>query len=95
VEFELHRCPRIETLRDELREAGFTAIRGELAEFEYMLTTAAAYEARVFSSLLYISAEAHQRGVTRLQERLAKGPLPCTSRYFMLWADKPTASRGC
>jgi ubiquinone/menaquinone biosynthesis C-methylase UbiE len=94
VEFELQRCPSIEKLQHELREAGFTAIRDELAQFEYMLTTAAPYEARVFSSLLYISAEAHQRGVARLQERLAKGPLPCTSRYFMLWAERPTATRG-
>jgi SAM-dependent methyltransferase len=94
VEFELRRCPRIETLQHELCEVGFTTVRDELAEFEYMLTTAAPYEARVFSSLLYINDEAHRRGVARLRERLAKGPLPCTSRYFMLWAEKSNAIVG-
>lgn len=90
VEVELARYPRIEQLRVEKHQCGLVNIREALVEHRYEVTSAAPYEARVFSSLLYISDDAHQRGVAKLQSRLRQGPLPCTSRYLMLWGDNPS-----
>lgn len=87
VNVELARYPRIDVLTRDLASVGFSSIVDELAEFSYELTSAAPYRARVFSSLLFIDDDAFQRGLARLDAALQKGPVPCTSRYTLVWAE--------
>lgn len=90
VEVELGRYPTIETLRSEMEIAGFVSLREDLAEFTYELTESSAYRDKVFSSLRYLEPAAFERGLARLEADLAEGPVPCTSRYTMLWGARPT-----
>lgn len=89
IEVELARYPSIATLRAELAHAGFGALREQSVERSYEITDAAAYRAKAFSSLLYISDQAFEGGLARLESDLKRGPLQKTSRYMMLWATKP------
>lgn len=89
IDVELARYPAIATLRAELADAGFGALREETVEHAYDITDAAAYRAKVFSTLLYISEQAFERGLARLESDLLRGPIRKTSRYMMLWAVKP------
>jgi ubiquinone/menaquinone biosynthesis C-methylase UbiE len=89
IDVELARYPAIATLRAELTHAGFGALREQIVEHAYEITDAAAYRAKVFSSLLYIDEQAFERGLARLESDLLRGPVRATSRYMMLWALKP------
>ncbi|MDG6911932.1 MAG: hypothetical protein JRN35_02485 [Nitrososphaerota archaeon] len=59
-----------------------------MVEFPYELTDASAYRSKVFSSLQLISEQDFQRGLKRMEEQLAKGPISCMSRYSIVWGSK-------
>ena len=88
VAVELRRYPPIATLADFMRGAGFGAIRAETVEFAYALTDATPYRAKAFSSLHLIPADAFQLGLARMERDLRAGPIPCVSRYLLLWGVK-------
>jgi hypothetical protein len=88
VDVEIARYPHIDILRAEMIGAGFESLREEVAEYSYALTDSIAYREKVFSSLLHISDEAFERGLTRLEADLTHGPIPCISRYLLLWGTK-------
>lgn len=89
VEIELSRYPSAATMAAELARAGFESLSGEVVEREYELLDATPFREKVFSVLLLIDREAFQRGLSRLESALARGPMRCTSRYLLLWATKP------
>lgn len=89
VEIELARYPRMDTLRAELRAAGFVALREDVVEHTYDITDSGPYREKTHSSMLYLDPAAFRRGLARLEADLAGGPIRCTSRYAMLWATKP------
>lgn len=89
IDVELARYPRIDVLRAEMTRAGFVGLTEETVEHSYELTDAAPYRDKVFSSLLYISDDAFQRGLAKLEADLRRGPVPCTSRYLLLSGEKP------
>ncbi len=89
VEVDLARYPSIGELCELMRQAGFTDADEETVEFAYVLTDAQAYRDRAFSSLHLIPEEAFQRGLARMQADLCAGPIPCVSRYLMLWGTRP------
>jgi hypothetical protein len=47
-----------------------------------------AYRDKAFSALLLISEAAFQRGIERMEQDLSTGPIPCVSRYLLLWGTK-------
>jgi hypothetical protein len=57
-------------------------------EFPYLLTDIQAYHDKAFSSLHLIAEEAFERGIERLERDLGTGPIPCVSRYLLLWGTK-------
>src|SRR5690606_22984779 len=83
VEIELARYPRMDTLRAELRDAGFVALREDVVEHTYDITDSGPYREKAHSSLLYLDSAAFRRGLARLEADLARGPIRCTSRYAM------------
>jgi ubiquinone/menaquinone biosynthesis C-methylase UbiE len=88
VEIELKRYPAIADLRGMMAEAGFGGLQEELAEFPYSLTDNQTYREKAFSCLHLISEEAFERGIARMDDDLGKGPIPCVSRYLLLWGRK-------
>jgi ubiquinone/menaquinone biosynthesis C-methylase UbiE len=93
VEVDLSRYPRIGQLRELMEQAGFSEITENLVEFPYELTDIQAYRDKAFSSLHLISEEDFQEGIELLARDLESGPIPCVSRYVLLWGTK-AHSRG-
>lgn len=88
VEVELQRYPRIADLRAMLVEAGFSDLQEVVAEFPYALTDVQPFRDKAFSSLHLIPVEAFERGLQRMEQDLRAGPIPCVSRYLLLWGTK-------
>ncbi len=92
IEVELARYPSIEQLQIEMTRAGFVQLSEELVEHAYELIDSAPFREKVFSTLLYLSNEAFTRGLARLETDLSRGPIPCVSRYTLLWGHKAPAA---
>jgi len=71
-----------------MRDVGFYNIEEEMTEYYYYLTDIGAYREKSFSSLNLISEEAFRKGIERMEEDLKNGPIPCVSRFTMLWGEK-------
>jgi ubiquinone/menaquinone biosynthesis C-methylase UbiE len=93
VPFELARYPRIAELREWMSDAGFEDVTEEMVEGHYDLADAQAYRDKAFSALHLISHEAFARGLARLEADLAQGPVPCVSRYTLVWGHKHQIGR--
>ena len=87
VAVELRRYHPIEKLRRWIVEAGFTVLSEATVEFTYALHDAQPYRDRVFSPALD-SRRRWRRGLARLEADLEGGPLPCISRYVLLWGKR-------
>ncbi|MBI3977012.1 MAG: methyltransferase domain-containing protein [Chloroflexi bacterium] len=85
VEVDLSRYHPIPQLRAALADAGFGDIHEEIVELGYDLADAGAYRSKSFSCLHLISEDAFRRGIERLEADLRAGPIPCLSRYLLLW----------
>jgi SAM-dependent methyltransferase len=88
VEIELARYPRIADLTAMMEEAGFGEIEEHMVEFSYLLTDIQAYRDKAFSTLHLIPEPAFQRGIEQMEHDLSRGPIPCVSRYTMVWGRK-------
>jgi len=88
VEVELQRYPRLAQLRELMERAGFGQLVETAVEFPYQLANSQAYRDKAFSALHLISESAFQRGIERMEEDLRAGPIPCVSRYALLWGEK-------
>ena len=88
VEPELDRYPRIVELRGLMEQVGFSATSEELVKFSYQLSGIQAYQDKAYSALHLIREDAFQRGIKRMESALRAGPIPCVSRYTMLWGTK-------
>ena len=88
VEVELKRYPRITELRKIMAELGFMQITENTVEFAYQLKETPAYRDKAFSSLHLIPEETFRRGIERMEKDLGTGPIPCVSRYLLLWGVK-------
>lgn len=85
IAVELQRYPRMADLRLLMKQAGFTALQETTVEHAYMLTDLSPYRHKTFSSLHLISESAFARGIARMECDLQSGPIPCVSRYVLLW----------
>jgi SAM-dependent methyltransferase len=85
VASEFQRYHPIPRLLEWLADTGFRDLCEEEVEFAYLLHNAEPYRRRAFSTLQRISDQAFRQGLARLETDLAQGPLPCTSRYTLLW----------
>jgi len=88
IEPEIDRYPRIPELRDFMEQVGFDQVTEEFVEFDYQLTGIQAYRDKAFSALHLIPEDAFQRGIERMERDLITGPIPCVSRYVLLWGTK-------
>jgi ubiquinone/menaquinone biosynthesis C-methylase UbiE len=88
VSVELGRYPRMAELRDLMERSGFGEIGETCVEFAYQLDDIRAYREKAFSALHLISEEAFRRGITRMENDLENGPIPCVSYYVLLWGTK-------
>jgi SAM-dependent methyltransferase len=88
VEVELGRYPAIAELRELMQQAGFGELGEETAEFAYQLGDLQPYRDKAFSSLHLIPEGAFRRGMERMERDLRAGPIPCVSRYVLLWGRK-------
>lgn len=88
VPVELERYPSVATLHTEMEAAGFHHLHDELAEFPWELTDSRPFRDKAFSSLHLIDDAAFARGLERMKADIARGPIPCTARYVMLWGVK-------
>jgi SAM-dependent methyltransferase len=88
VEAELKRYPRIAQLQTMMTQAGFTESSTESVEYRYQLTDIGPYQNKAFSALHVISEAAYQNGLERMKKDLRAGPIPCVSRYILLWGAK-------
>lgn len=88
IEIDLDRYPRIAELRAVMKEAGFSGITESSVEFTYEVTDIQPYRDRCFSCLHLIPEDAFERGIDRLDRDLRTGPIPCVSRYVLLWGAK-------
>jgi ubiquinone/menaquinone biosynthesis C-methylase UbiE len=88
IEIELQRYPCISGLRAMMVEVGFSSLQEPAAEFDYSLTDIQIYRDKAFSCLHLIPTEAFERGLQRMEQDLRAGPIPCVSRYLLLWGTK-------
>jgi SAM-dependent methyltransferase len=92
VAIELQRYPPVPQLLAEMANAGFVSPEIVEAQHPYELVDLEPYRNKAFSSLLLIDEEAFGRGIVKLEAARAEGPIPCVSRYTMVWATKPEAA---
>jgi len=88
VDVELERYPRIGYLEDLYERAGFSSLKCDLVEQRVVLADIQAYRDKAFSSLHLICENAFRRGLVRLEQDFARGPVPLVSRYVLLWGTK-------
>ena len=88
IEVDLRRHLRLDDLLELMKLTGFQGFYGETVEYSYHLEDLAGFRDKAFSSLHMISPEAFARGLARLEQDLRRGPIPCVSRYVMLWGRK-------
>lgn len=88
LEVDLKRYHPIEKIKEIMQDIGFINIREETTEYYYYLEDISAYREKSFSSLNLISKESFERGIRKMEEDLKKGPIPCVSRFAMLWGEK-------
>jgi hypothetical protein len=67
---------------------GFVEQREHTVLHRYELSDIRPYEDRVFSCLQLIPERAFRDGIERMRRDLAEGPLPCVSRYLLLWGTR-------
>jgi ubiquinone/menaquinone biosynthesis C-methylase UbiE len=89
VQVDLARYPRIPWLQEIMMNQGFHKTKKICVEFGYSLDSIEPYAAKAFSCLHLIPDEAFERGLCRMEEDLCTGPIPCTTRYVLLWGVKP------
>jgi ubiquinone/menaquinone biosynthesis C-methylase UbiE len=88
VEIELKRYPRIAELRQLMEQVGFGEITEKNVELLYQVSDIEAYHDRAFSSLHLIPEDAFRRGIEQMERDLRSGPIPCVSRYVLLWGTR-------
>jgi ubiquinone/menaquinone biosynthesis C-methylase UbiE len=88
VDVDLERYASIAKLREMMEQAGFNRISDETVEFSYQLKDIQAYRDKAFSCLHLIPEKDFQRGIERMERDLRAGPIPCVSRYLLLWGTK-------
>ncbi len=85
AEADLARYPRTPDLTAMMRAAGFRRLEESMVEFRYEIYDSRPYRERAFSALHLIPPQAFARGLERMERDLARGPIPCVSRYVLLW----------
>lgn len=89
IESEIARYPRIQQLTKFMTQVGFCNIKEVLVEFSFQLKDIQAYRDKAFSSLHFISEDAFDRGIARLEsEKREKGFIQCITRKLLLWGYK-------
>ncbi len=71
-----------------MEQVGFGQVTEELVKFHYQLTDVQAYQDKAFSALHLIPEDAFQRGIERMERDLRSRPIPCVSRYVLLWGTR-------
>lgn len=94
VEADLARYPSMSDLAGAMERAGFSDIDEHNVEFSYECTDIRLYRDKAFSCLHLIPEGAFRRGIERMEHDLRRGPIPCVSRYVLLWGMKRIGGEG-
>jgi SAM-dependent methyltransferase len=90
VAVDLARYPRLPELRADMGAAGFVEVSEETVEFAYKLNDLGPFRARAFSCLRLIPEGAFRRGIEQMERDVRAGPIPCVSRYTLVWGSRPS-----
>ncbi len=85
---ELARYPSTASLRAAAAEVGLTVGDTVLMEEQHVISDAAPFRDKVYSSLHLISEEEFAVGLARLERALGDGPIATTGRTVLLWATR-------
>jgi len=85
VQIDMARYAPIDDLRGMMSDAGFIAIHQVTVESASSTTDIRMYREKAFSCLHLIPSAAFERGIRRMEEDLRRGPIPCVSRYALIW----------
>ena len=88
IDVDLQRYPPIAALRAMMVDARFHDLQEAVVEFPYSLTSIQSYRDRAFSCLHLIPPHAFEQGIQRMEHDLRAGPIPCNSRYLLLWGSR-------
>jgi hypothetical protein len=72
-----------------MQSAGFQQFVEENVELAYQLSDIGPYQTKAFSCLRLIPDTAFQRGIAQMKQDLVAGPIPCVSRYCLVWGVTP------
>jgi SAM-dependent methyltransferase len=89
IVYELGRYPRISDLERLMLSTGFVKITACTTEYAFAITDIQAYRDKAFSALQLIPETAFRRGIVQMERDLLISPIPCKSRYTLLWGTKP------
>ncbi len=87
VEANIARYPPLGQLKGEMASAGFAEIEESVVEIA-VVTDGSVYANKADSTLHLISDEAYERGMARLNDDLAKGPVEGMRRYLVITGAK-------
>jgi SAM-dependent methyltransferase len=90
VAVDLARYPRLPELRADMGAAGFAELSEETVEFASELSDLGPFRARAFSCLRLIPEGAFRRGIEQMERDVQAGPIPCVSRYTLVWGSRPS-----
>lgn len=85
VEVDIERYPRVDSLRDQMQEAGFRDIETMEISAPFTFHDAAAYREKAFSCLRMIAEQAIQEGLERLESDLRYGAIDGLTEYVCIW----------
>lgn len=88
MQIELNRYPSLADVKAVLDSVGFSDVTSERVATPYHVTSSKPYRDKAFSELHLISQEAHERGLTRLERDLQRGPIPAVDRRVLVWGNK-------
>jgi ubiquinone/menaquinone biosynthesis C-methylase UbiE len=89
IEQELKRYPPPSLLKSLSEEADLRVLGEDIVEMPFELTDTEKYERKAFSFLRLISEEAFSTGIAHMKRDLQNGPIPCVSRNYLFWNEKP------
>jgi ubiquinone/menaquinone biosynthesis C-methylase UbiE len=88
VDLELRRYPKIQQLKEELRNARFDMIWETKTELPYSITDLTPYAEKAYSSLHLISEAAFLRGLSLMEADMAAAPIRAVAQYTHIWARR-------
>ncbi len=86
---DMERYPLIKDLKQLMAKSGYRNLEEKSVSDTYVVSDAASYREKAYSSLLLIDEDVFQTGLKKLEADLAIGPIQGESERFCLWGTTP------